>query len=74
MNSDGTNRTQLTKTIGGLPEFVSADGRYIYYVASSNDLLYKISSEGGEEELIHDKKMQRPTISPDGEGSHISSR
>ncbi len=66
MNSDGTNRTQITKRNGGVPEFVTADGRHVYYVSNSNGLLYKIPAEGGEEILVHDKKMQRPTISPDG--------
>ncbi|MBC7898612.1 MAG: PD40 domain-containing protein [Saprospiraceae bacterium] len=64
MNPDGTNRSQITKQNGGVP--VSADGGHVYYVSSSNDLLYKVSAEGGEETLVHDKKMQRPAVSPDG--------
>ena len=66
MNSDGTNRVQLTTTVGGHPELVTADGRYIYYVSGSNEHLYKVSSKGGEETAVHDKKLIRPAISPDG--------
>ena len=66
MNTDGTNRKQVTSSIGGNPEFITPDGQYIYYVSASDERLYKVSTENGQEKPVHDKKLQRPAVSPDG--------
>ncbi|MFN0279871.1 MAG: winged helix-turn-helix domain-containing protein [Pyrinomonadaceae bacterium] len=66
MNSDGSNQTAVTKTEGGLPVFVSPDGRWVYYEASRPHTLWKVSTETGEEIQVSDHKIYHPALSPDG--------
>ena len=49
MNSDGSNQTAITKTEGGLPVFVSTDGKWIYYDSGLHQTLWKVSADGGAE-------------------------
>lgn len=65
MNSDGSNQLQITKTEGGSPLAISADGKMIYYKSSLNDNLWQVPFDGGEEKLLFEKVKQEFTFSPD---------
>ncbi len=65
MNTDGTDRKQVTSSIGGYPESITPDGQFIYYISAADDRVYKVSTDG-HETPFHDKKLQRPAVSPDG--------
>jgi Tol biopolymer transport system component len=67
MNADGSNQTQITDKEGGMPIFVSPDGRWIYYHHGLQRTLWRVSTKGGEEEqLVLNKEKYRFAFSPDG--------
>ncbi len=65
MNADGTDQFQITRTDGGLPIFVSSDGRWIYYQHGIDRTLWRVSADGGGEQLVLDKRKNVFAISPD---------
>ena len=66
MSADGTNQTQITRKGGGAPLLVSPDGRWLYYHHGLQKTLWRVSIEGGEEELILNKRKHQIALSPDG--------
>ncbi|MEO7673489.1 MAG: winged helix-turn-helix domain-containing protein [Pyrinomonadaceae bacterium] len=66
MKADGTDQRQLTKGYGGTPRLVSPDGKWLYYVSGRDRKLMRISTDGGEEELVWDRSYNHHlAISPD---------
>lgn len=66
MNTDGSNQTQITDTEGGGPLFVSPDGAWLYYRHALDRTLWRVSTNGGEEQLVLNKRAHHFAISPDG--------
>lgn len=66
MNADGSNQTRITNTEGGFPLSVSPDGKWLYYHSALQETLRRVSTAGGEEQLVLDKKNRLYAISPDG--------
>ncbi len=67
MRADGSDQTQITRKEGGSPLLVSSDGHWLYYHHSLYKTLWRVPTEGGEEELILDKRKHQIAISPDGQ-------
>lgn len=65
MNSDGSNQQQITFKEGGTPIFVSQDEKWIYYSHGIERNLWKVPSNGGDEQLVLNRKMEISSISPD---------
>lgn len=66
INADGTDQMQLTRHEGGYPCAVSPDGNWVFYRSGLRSTLWKVSTEGGSEVEVSDRKMIKPAISPDG--------
>jgi Tol biopolymer transport system component/DNA-binding winged helix-turn-helix (wHTH) protein len=66
MNTDGSNQTQITQQDGGFPLSISPDGEWIYYHHGINRTLWRVSVNGGNEQMILNKSKGPFTISPDG--------
>lgn len=66
MDADGSNKAQITYKGGGTPLGVSADGRWLYYHQNLNKTLWRVPTEGGEEQLILNKRKHQIAVSPDG--------
>lgn len=67
MNADGSDRRQLTHSTGGYPLAASADGKYVFYEATLDSRLFKVSAEGTEESVVEDKLLRSPAITPNGD-------
>lgn len=68
MNRDGTNPIQLTKRTGGYPITVTSDGRWVYFESRLDASLWRIGTEGANEEESIRKLTSRPiAVSPVGE-------
>ena len=66
MNADGTDQRQLTRNFGGTPLLVSPDGKWLYFVSGRERKLMRVSTEGGEEEMVWDKSYNHHfALSPD---------
>jgi Tol biopolymer transport system component/DNA-binding winged helix-turn-helix (wHTH) protein len=65
MDADGGNQRQITRTGGGEPLLVSPDGRWLYYHQNFSKSLWRVAAEGGEEELMLDKRKHHLAVSPD---------
>lgn len=65
MNADGSNQTQVTFGQGGSPLKVSPDGRWIYYHHALDKTLWRVSVDGGEEQLILDRREHHLALSHD---------
>jgi serine/threonine protein kinase len=65
MDADGSNQIQITQTGGGAPLLVTPDGKWIYYHHSLNRNLWRASSQGGDEQLVLDKRKSYFAVSPD---------
>ncbi|HXG82637.1 MAG TPA: winged helix-turn-helix domain-containing protein [Pyrinomonadaceae bacterium] len=74
MNADGSSQTQLTKTEGGYPQFVTPDGKWIYYESGLRQTIWKVSADGDEEIQISERIAYRTTFSPDGNFAAYSFR
>ncbi len=70
MNADGSNQMQITYKEGGFPISVSPDGKWLYFHSGLRRTLWRISTGGGEEQLVLDKRMSKFAVSPDG--SHVA--
>lgn len=66
MNADGTNQVQVTQTEGGFPVSVSPDGKWLYYRSGTKRNLWRVSTAGGSEQLIADRRSFTVAFSPDG--------
>jgi len=66
MNADGSNQTQITAKEGGFPISVSSDGKWLYYHSGRQRMLRRVSTEGGEEQTVLNKRKHRFAVSPDG--------
>lgn len=67
MNADGSNQIQITKTEGGYPRLVTADGKWILYHSGKTERLWKVSTETGEEIQLSEKFLMKAKVSPDGQ-------
>ena len=66
MSIDGSDQRQITRNEGGYPIFISKDGREIYYWSAAHKNIWKTTTDGGEEQLVFEKQVSSPSISPDG--------
>jgi Tol biopolymer transport system component len=66
MNADGSNQTQITKKEGGFPLFASPDGKWLYYLSGQQRTLWRVLTNGGEEQLVFNKRNHHFALSPDG--------
>ena len=67
MNSDGTTQIQITKHDGGDPRFVTADGKWVYFLSQLHQNLWRVSADGdGEETQVLNEMILEPAFSPDG--------
>lgn len=66
MNADGSSQMQITKAEGGFPVFVSPDNKWLYFIHSRNRTLWRVASEGGDEQLVLNKSTSEFAVSPDG--------
>lgn len=66
MDADGSNQIQITQKGGGAPVFVTPDGKWIYYHHGLNSNLWRALANGGDEQLVFDKRKVYFAISPDG--------
>ncbi|HSK72121.1 MAG TPA: DUF5050 domain-containing protein, partial [Pyrinomonadaceae bacterium] len=66
MNADGSNQIQITRKTSGFPVSVSSDGKWLYYHAGLQKVLWRVPTEGGEEQLVWDRINGRYSVSPDG--------
>lgn len=66
MNADGSDQTRITRSEGGAPLLVSTDGRWLYFHHSLHKTLWRVPAEGGEEQLVLDKRKHQIAVSPDG--------
>lgn len=66
MNADGSNQTQITKTEGGYPRFVTPEGKWIYFESGLHQTLWRVSAEDGVESQIFQHKVYESAFSPDG--------
>ena len=67
MNADGTGQTQITRKEAGAPMLVTPDGRWLYFHHSLYKTIWRVPVEGGEEELILDKRKHQIALSQDGQ-------
>ena len=67
MNADGSDQIQITFTDGGRPVFASRDGKWIYYHHGVDRTLWRASVNGGDGELVLDKRAIYYAFSPDGQ-------
>jgi DNA-binding winged helix-turn-helix (wHTH) protein/Tol biopolymer transport system component len=65
MKSDGSDQSQLTSKEGGYPFFVSPDGKWVFYHHGVDRTLWRVSTQGGDEELVLNKRAIFFAISPD---------
>ncbi len=66
MNGDGSGQVQLTSQEGGFPLFVSPNGRWVYYHSGRERTLWRVPTDGGDEELVLNRVKHRLAFSPDG--------
>jgi Tol biopolymer transport system component/DNA-binding winged helix-turn-helix (wHTH) protein len=66
MNSDGSNLLQLTHSQGTGAPSISPDGRWVIYLASADNNLYRIPIERGEPQRVAGKAVGVSSVSPDG--------
>ena len=66
MNSDGSDQKQITQKEGGFPLFVSPDGKRIFYHHGRFRTLWSTSFNGGDEQLVLDKRKYDFGFSHDG--------
>lgn len=65
MDADGSNQKQITSQGGGEPFVVSPDGRWLYYQQNFSKTLWRVPTDGGEEQLILNKREGLIAVSPD---------
>jgi Tol biopolymer transport system component/DNA-binding winged helix-turn-helix (wHTH) protein len=63
MSVDGSNQIQLTKREGGLPQFITPDGKWLYFLSTLNQNLWRVPTEGGDEIPV---SFPSSAFSPDG--------
>jgi Tol biopolymer transport system component len=66
MDSDGDNLRQLTHSQGTGAPSVSPDGRWVIYLSSADNNLYRIPIEGGEPQRVAGEGVGASAVSPDG--------
>lgn len=66
MNADGSDQVQITKSVGGHPKYISADGRLVYFESPLHRTLWRVSAAGSDETEVSKEKMSRPAFSNDG--------
>ncbi len=65
MNSDGSDQQQITFKEGGTPFFITPDQKWVYYSHGIERSLWRASSNGGDEQLVFNRVLESPSISPD---------
>jgi Tol biopolymer transport system component/DNA-binding winged helix-turn-helix (wHTH) protein len=66
MNLDGGNLVQLTNSKGANPPSISPDGKWVIYLSTSDNSLYRVPIEGGAPVCIAGKAVGAAAVSPDG--------
>jgi Tol biopolymer transport system component/DNA-binding winged helix-turn-helix (wHTH) protein len=64
MNVDGSNQIQITRQQGGYPRLVSSDGKWVYFLSSVNENLWRVPANGGEEAPV---TLPLSSLSPAGD-------
>ena len=67
MNADGSGQTQITRRESGPPMLITPDGRWLFFHHSLHKTIWRVPTEGGDEELILDKKKHQIALSLDGQ-------
>lgn len=57
MNADGSDQIQITFKGAGHPQSVSPDGKWLYYLSKPQRRLMRVSTDGGDEELVLDREI-----------------
>ena len=68
MNLDGSGQTRITKNLGGKPQHVSSDGKWLYYTSAVDQAVWKIAADGSSAEarLFPERTGFYQAFSPDG--------
>lgn len=67
MGLDGSEQVQLTKTSGGMPIFVSTDGKWLYYTSNIDQWVWRSATDGSEERRLFPQRTGfYQAFSPDG--------
>jgi Tol biopolymer transport system component/DNA-binding winged helix-turn-helix (wHTH) protein len=66
MDLDGSNQVQLTNGYAERNAAFSADGKWVYYNSSKDNLLWKVDLNSGQEIKLTDDYAAYPAVSPDG--------
>lgn len=66
MNIDGSNQIQISSREGGYPQFITADGRWLYFHSGLRQTLWRVSTDGGEEGQFSEETVFAPAFSSDG--------
>lgn len=67
MNADGSDQKQITRSEAGAPLLVTPDGRWLYFQHSMHKTLWRVPVDGGDEELVLDKRKHQIAVSPDAQ-------
>ncbi|REJ77549.1 MAG: hypothetical protein DWQ47_14335 [Acidobacteria bacterium] len=66
MNADGSDKKQISRLHGGIPKYVSKDGRFLYFEANSTDTIWKVPTDGSyQEEEVWNEKVSNSRFSSD---------
>lgn len=66
MNADGSNQIQITSREGGYPQFITLDGKWLYFHSGLHQTLWRVSTGGGDESQFSEEKVVAPAFSSDG--------
>ena len=66
MNADGSNQVQITSQVGGLPRFVTTDGKFVYFESALHQTLWRVSTAGGNPTEVSKVRVSLPAFSNDG--------
>jgi Tol biopolymer transport system component len=67
MDTDGSNKIQITKKVGGDPKFISSGQNQLFYESNLYGTIWKVSANGDDlEKEIWDKKLFYSAFTEDG--------
>lgn len=74
MGTDGSDQTQVTSREGGSPQYVTLDGKTLFYRHAIDGTLWSVSLETGEEKLVYDRSRGPLAFAPDGTSFAVEDR
>ncbi|HMS07904.1 MAG TPA: winged helix-turn-helix domain-containing protein [Pyrinomonadaceae bacterium] len=66
MKADGSDTKRITEANGGRPVAVTPDGKWVIYRHGIERTLWRVSTNGGDEEMIFAKSPHEIAVSEDG--------